>query len=481
MLHYLLKRMLIFIPTLVIISLVSFGLSKLAPGDPINSDDDSKLDIRDRERVYRETAQFWGLDKPTFYFNLSSAAYPDTLYKIVLKERRKTLQNLVAQYGNWSEIENYYHHIQSSELFLFSLSNTNQFKELSIVRSNVRELYLQYQDHRINSILKKLQNQLAQDSLLAGVSGDRFTQLENAYINIKEKSTPNKLFIPDIKWYGFDNQYHYWFRNFLTGDFGRSYYDSRPVASKLKDAIFWTLIINCTAILIAYLLSIPLGVFSAVRKDTLWDRIVTITLFILYSLPTFWIATLLMIFLTLPQYGIELFPTMGLGNVPKDASFWEKFTTRAEHLILPIFCLTYASLAFISSQMRGGMLDVLRQDFVRTARAKGLPENKVIWRHAFRNALFPVITIFAAVFPAAIAGSVVIEVIFNIPGMGKLTIDAINTRDYPVVYTVLMLSAVLTMIGILVADIMYAMLDPRVSYSKNSILQYANLQRIRIL
>src|SRR5690606_18254807 len=103
----------------------------------------------------------------------------------------------------------------------------------------------------------------------------------------------------------------------LTGDFGRSYYDSRPVANKLKDAIFWTLIINCTAILIAYLLSIPLGVFSAVRKDTLWDRIVTITLFIFYSLPTFWIATLLMIFLTLPQYGIELFPTMGLGNVAK--------------------------------------------------------------------------------------------------------------------------------------------------------------------
>ncbi|MDX1943318.1 MAG: ABC transporter permease subunit [Saprospiraceae bacterium] len=465
MLRYVLKRILIFIPTLVIISLVSFGLSKLAPGDPIDRNDDSRLDIRDRELVYHETAHFWGLDKPAFYFSFSSQAYPDTLYKIVLKERRKTLQNLVAQYGNWSEIENYYHHIQSLELFLFSLSNTNQFKELSIVRSNVREFYLQYQDHRIHSIFKKLEHQVAQDSLLASVSEGQFTQLENAYMNIKENATPNKLLIPDIKWYGFDNQYHHWFSNFLTGNFGRSYHDSRPVANKLKDAIFWTLIMNSTAILIAYLLSIPLGVFSAVSKDTIRDRIITITLFILYSLPTFWIATMLMIFLTLPQYGIELFPTMGLGNVAKDASFWEKFTTRAEHLVLPIFCLTYTSLAFISRQMRGSMLDVLQQDFVRTARAKGLPENKVIWKHAFRNSLFPIITIFAAVFPAAIAGSVVIEVIFNIPGMGKLTIDAISTRDYPVVYTVLMLSAVLTMIGILVADIMYAILDPRVSYS----------------
>lgn len=114
--------------------------------------------------------------------------------------------------------------------------------------------------------------------------------------------------------------------------------------------------------------------------------------------------------------------------------------------------------------MRGGMLDVLQQDYIRTARAKGLGERKVIWKHAFRNALFPIITLFASVFPAALAGSVVIEWIYNIPGMGNLTLSAINERDWPIVYTVLMLSAILTMIGILIADVLYALLDPRVRF-----------------
>lgn len=464
MLRYLLKRILIFIPTLIVISLLAFGLSKLAPGDPIDNNENSRLDIRDRERVYRETAAFWGLDKPVFYFGLSSAAYPDTLYRFVLKERRQTITKLTAQYGNWNQIAAYYGEIQSLERFLYDLPSYS-YNGLSILRGNVRELYLQHRDQRITGVLDSLKRFVERDSALSAVASDRIKQVEESYHQIKAQATPGKLLIPDIKWYGWDNQYHHWFSNFLSGNFGRSYYDSRPVAHKLKDAIYWTLIINITSIFIAYLLSIPLGVFSAVHKDTVWDRLVTVILFVLYSLPTFWIATMLMVFFTTPEYGMDWFPSFGLGSVKTGDSFWTIFTIRASHLILPIFCLTYASLAFISRQMRGGMLDVLQQGYIRTARAKGLPQGKVIWKHAFRNSLFPVVTLFAAVFPAALAGSVVIEVIFAIPGMGKLTIDAINTRDWPVVYTVLMLSAVLTMVGILVADILYALLDPRVSYS----------------
>ncbi len=464
MLRYLLKRILIFIPTLIVISFLAFGLSKLAPGDPIDNNENSRLDIKDRERVYRETAAFWGLDKPVFYFGLSSAAYPDTLYKFVLKERRQMVTRLTAQYGNWEQISAYYNEIQSLERFLYNLP-TSSYEGLGILRGNVRELYFQHRDHRIIGALDSLQRFVEKDSALSLVIDNRIEQLRESYRQVKTQPTPGKLLIPDIKWYGWDNQYHHWFSNFLTGNFGRSYYDSRPVAHKLKDAIYWTLVINITSILIAYLLSIPLGVFSAVRKDTAWDRVVTVILFVLYSLPTFWIATMLMVFFTTQEYGMDWFPSFGLGNVKATDSFWTIFTTRAAHLILPVFCVTYTSLAFISRQMRGGMLDVLQQDYIRTARAKGLSERKIIWKHAFRNSLFPIVTLFASVFPAALAGSVVIEVIFAIPGMGKLTIDAINTRDWPVVYTVLMLSAVLTMVGILVADILYALLDPRVSYS----------------
>jgi len=473
MLRYLLKRILIFIPTLIVISLLAFGLSKIAPGDPVELITRGGLDaaarggdIRNRERVYNETAHFLGLDKPPFYFSISSVAYPDTLYRIVQKDRRETLQKLIAQYGNWKRISAYYQQIQRMELLLYNLPDSIEFQDVSIVRSNVKDLYNQYKDNQINSDFVKIKQSLDKDLNLALFAENAFNALYDSYQDIKNFATPNRLFMPDFKWYGFDNQYHNWSSKFIRGDFGTAYTDGRPVSDKINDAIYWTLIMNGIAILLAYLLSIPLGVFSAVRKDTFWDRFATVALFMLYSLPVFWIATLLLVFFTTPEYGMDFFPSLGVGDLPSTAPFWDRFAERAAHLTLPIFCLTYGSLAFISRQMRGGMLDVLQQDYIRTARAKGLGSRAIIWKHAFRNALFPIITLFAAVFPAALAGSVVIEVIYNIPGMGKLTIDAINTRDWPVVYTVLMLSAILTMIGILIADILYALLDPRVTFSK---------------
>ncbi|MFN7117746.1 MAG: ABC transporter permease [Saprospiraceae bacterium] len=468
MLRYLLKRIFIFIPTLLVISLLAFGLSKVAPGDPVEMllRNEAVGDIRNRERVYNETAHFLGLDKPPFYFALTSAAYPDTLYQIVDKDRREMLQKLIAQYGNWEYISVYYQQIKRLELLLYTLPDSISFQELSLMRSNVKDLYLQHKDNQIFSIFNRIEQSLAKDLNLALFAEHAFSALRDSYMDVKELATPHRLMIPDVKWYGFDNQYHNWLIHFIKGDFGTAYTDGRPVAHKINDALFWTLIINGIAILIAYLLAIPLGVFSAVRKDTFWDRFVTVSLFILYSLPVFWIATMLQVFFTTGTYQMDFFPSYGIGDLNASDSLWTQFTLRASHLILPIFCITYGSLAFISRQMRGGMLDVLQQDYIRTARAKGLGSRAIIWKHAFRNALFPIITLFASVFPAAFAGSVVIEVIYNIPGMGKLTIDAINGRDWPIVYTVLMISAILTMIGILIADILYALLDPRVTFSK---------------
>ncbi len=468
MLRYLLKRILIFIPTLLVISLLAFGLSKVAPGDPVDLllRNEAGGNLLNRQRVYTETAHFLGLDKPPFYFSFTSAAYPDSLYRIVEKDRREMLQNLIAQYGNWAYIEVYYHQIKRLELLLHSVPDTITFQELSTVRNILPDLYLQHKDNQIISILIRLEQSLKNDVKLAVFAENAFDALRDSYADVKNFASPNQLFIPDFKWYGFDNQYHNWFFNFIQGDFGTAYTDGRPVADKINDALFWTLIINGIAITIAYLLSIPLGIFSAIHKNTFWDRFITVALFVLYSLPVFWIATILQVFFTTGEYNMDFFPSYGLGEVAKSDAFLTQLLKRTPHLILPIFCITYGSLAFVSRQMRGGMLDVLQQDYIRTAHAKGLNKRRVIWKHAFRNALFPIITLFASVFPAALAGSVVIEVIYNIPGMGKLTIDAIFTRDWPIVYTVLMLSAVLTMIGILIADILYAWLDPRVSFSK---------------
>ena len=141
-----------------------------------------------------------------------------------------------------------------------------------------------------------------------------------------------------------------------------------------------------------------------------------------------------------------------------------RFLDILHHLILPVVCMTYGSFAFLSRQMRGSMLGVVKQDYIRTATAKGLSEDKIIWKHAFRNSLFPIITMFSSVFPRALSGSIAIESIYNIQGMGYLSLEAINGRDWPIVFTVALLAAILTMIGNLVSDILYSVADPRVTF-----------------
>ena len=154
---------------------------------------------------------------------------------------------------------------------------------------------------------------------------------------------------------------------------------------------------------------------------------------------------------------------MELANNP-DVSFTAKYMDILYHLFLPTFCITISSFAYLSRQMRGAMLGVLRQDYIRTADSKGLSEHKVIWKHAFRNSLFPIITLFSSVFPRALSGAIAIELIYNVPGMGVLVLRAIGERDWPIVFTVAMLAAILTMIGNLIADILYAVVDPRISF-----------------
>ena len=212
----------------------------------------------------------------------------------------------------------------------------------------------------------------------------------------------------------------------------------------------------------AFLLSIPLGVWAAVKRGQRTDRIISLGTFMLFSLPAFWVGTMLLVFFTSGAYGMDYFPGPGLGPVSATAPWWKQIGQAAPHLMLPILCIAYPALAFISRQMRGSMATALSQDFVRTARAKGMSERVVIWRHAFRNALFPIITMVASIFPGAIAGSLVIELIFNIPGMGPALFTAILQKDWAIVLSVLMLSSVLTMVGMLVADILYAAVDPRV-------------------
>lgn len=252
-------------------------------------------------------------------------------------------------------------------------------------------------------------------------------------------------------------------------DFGRSFQDNRPVFDKMLERVPVTMAMNLLAIVIAYGVAVPLGVYSSTHPGTLADRVSTFVLFALYSLPVFWIGTLAVTFLANPEF-VALFPSGGLRSTAHNASWslWRQMMDYASHLVLPMIVYVYADFAFISRQMRSSMLEVIRQDYIRTARAKGLSERSVVYRHALRNALIPLITIIAALVPNLIGGSVIIESIFSIPGMGELSFKALVARDYPMIMAVFTISAVLTLVGMLLADMLYSIADPRISYGRKA-------------
>jgi len=266
--------------------------------------------------------------------------------------------------------------------------------------------------------------------------------------------------------YGLDKpvyvQYGMWLKRLVKLDFGKSFKDDRPVIDKIAERLPVTLLLNFCSIILIFAIAIPIGVFSAVKKDTIFDKITTVTVFLGFSIPTFWLAILLMIL-----FGVQLgwLPITGFRSINFDElTFIGKTFDILKHLILPVFVSAFTGLAGLSRYTKSSMLEVLHQDYVRTARAKGLPEKAVIFKHALRNALIPVVTIVGLTVPDLIGGSFIFETIFAWPGMGRLGYEAIMSRDYPVIMCVGTIVAVLTLIGNLLADIAYAYVDPRIRY-----------------
>ncbi|MBI5048362.1 MAG: ABC transporter permease [Deltaproteobacteria bacterium] len=267
------------------------------------------------------------------------------------------------------------------------------------------------------------------------------------------------------KYYNLDKpihvQYWMWLKRVVKLDFGDSFStDRRPVWTKIKERLSITILINSLALFLIFIIAIPIGVSSAVRPYSVYDKITTIVVFIGFAIPTFWLALLLMIL-----FGVNLhwLPISGLKSMGYEGfSAFGKIWDKVNHLILPVTLEAFGGLAGLSRYMRSNMLEVIRQDYIMTARAKGLPETKVIYKHALRNALLPVITILGLSIPGLIGGSVIFENIFGIPGMGQLFYQAVMMRDYPVIMGILTIGAILTLVGNLLADIGYTLADPRI-------------------
>ena len=255
-------------------------------------------------------------------------------------------------------------------------------------------------------------------------------------------------------------QYGLWIKKLFTGKL-YSFKDGRPVMEKIGERIWNTLLLNAVATLIIFSLAIPLGVFSARRQYSFMDNLGTFGAYLGISIPSFWLAYLL-ILATVKLFG---YPVLGMRSfVTEDFTTMELVMDRLWHLMLPSIILAIGGIAGLSRYTRSSMLEVVRQDYVRTAKAKGLPEETVFYKHALRNALLPIITIFGFLIPDLIGGSIIMESVSAWPGIGRLSYQAVLARDYPVVMTILSISAVLTLIGNFVADLLYAVVDPRIRY-----------------
>ena len=267
------------------------------------------------------------------------------------------------------------------------------------------------------------------------------------------------------KFYGLDQPLHTqslaWVGKLVRLDLGRSFSsDNRPVLDKIKERLPVTISLNVIALLLEFGLAIPIGILAATHRDTLLDKGITIFVFIGFAVPTFWLALLLMYFFGvklnwLPISGLH---TLGSENYGTLHYLWDL----AKHLVMPVMVASFGSLAGLSRYMRSSMLNVISQDYITTARAKGLSERVVIYKHALRNALLPLITLAGFSIPGLIGGSVIFETIFAIPGMGQLFYQGVMSRDYPVVMGILVIGAFLTLIGNLIADVCYALADPRI-------------------
>lgn len=253
-------------------------------------------------------------------------------------------------------------------------------------------------------------------------------------------------------------QYGRWLGNMVKGDFGTSLIRRGvPVSEMILNRLPNTLLLMVASTILAFLIAVPLGIFSAMRPYTKLDYTVTVTSFLGVATPNFWLGIMMIIF-----FGVKLgwFPTGGVATLNAPFSIWD----RLHHLIMPAFVLAAADMAALTRYTRSSMLEVLQQDYIRTARSKGFKERTVVLKHGLRNGLIPIITMFGLMLPNFIGGAAITEMVFNWPGIGRLFIESAFTRDYPVIMALTVLTAIFVVIGNLVADILYAIFDPRIEY-----------------
>jgi peptide/nickel transport system permease protein len=475
---YVLRRLLLMIPTFFGISLILFVILNLAPGRPGAQQGDLAQSMRGEvtQESYRIFREQFHLDKPVLF---------NTRFAVTLDEVRAAVRDAAGVSGA-SAAERVHAQDELEDLggyavpHLVSLLHEPElrtrdaaayFLRLAAIRpledpfnpkpsAELRAKNRAIEDE--NGTLRALRyapedDEARKEQVRAAL--DRWYRAHAARFSYGSGEKVRRFFL--------DTRFATYWHNLVRFDFGVSLTSREPVIPTLVSKLKYSLWLSVGSLVLAYVIAVPLGVFSAVKKGSRADRVTTLVLFMLYSLPSFFVATLALYFFSegSDYPALRFFPTGGWQS--RDAS---ELTTLGQwsdvgwHLVLPMFAMTYGSLAALSRYMRTGLLDVIQADYVRTARAKGLSERWVIGKHALRNGLLPILTLLAGLLPAVLGGSVIVEYIFGIPGMGLWVVDAINQRDYNVILAVELFSTILVLVGLLLTDLSYALVDPRIRY-----------------
>lgn len=436
---------------LFLVSVLTFYMSRLVPGDEIMDyltlDDrgfSSTTDPYSMRRAYQKVAHNRGFDLPAFYFSIRNSLYADSVYSVLPVTDRENIKN-------WSRQQN----DGSTSLHLYQ--SLFEVLERSCTTPSGNDLCSE-----VHQALSEKDVALVEKRIVAALStaGSEEFQVElNNALRLAQIRKTGSFHFPSFKWNGIANQYHRWIVGLFQKKPLTSLIDGRNAWTKIGEALKWTLWLNLLSLFVAFGLGMWFGVWSARQDGTKKELGSSIFLFLLFALPGFWLATLLISFFASGDW-FSWFPSGGVGT-NRDRGFFISLITSIPYLILPVISLAAGSLAYISRQMKTSVRYQLTQPYVAYLRTHGLSEEVIMKKHVIRNALFPMITLFGYSVAGLFSGSLIMEVIFSIPGMGRLLYTSLIAKDWSVVFPIVLITASMTIIAFKMTDFIYAWVDPR--------------------
>jgi peptide/nickel transport system permease protein len=469
MTRYIIRRLLFFFPSVAVITVFTFVLIRSLPGNEVlllqdnNSENNiSPFSAADITKKRRSLAEKLGTDVPVFYMEINRLSMPaEAAYEWNLV-KKKTLYRWTLQTGNYKACRRWYEFLEQSSALLNYAGDSEKIQRAETL---LFELSQTADETETRQAFARLSQTLLSDTLLQKRAG----WLSQGSEALEDRFTKNarwKNNLPAIRLYS-ECAFGHWFfgrgknGGVIRGDFGNSLADGKPIRVSLSEKIGLTVLMSLASLLLTYLISIPLGTWLALYRGHTAEKIINGLLFLGFSLPSFWVASLCIVMLAGGD-GLNWFAPYGSGGLSLSMPPGEFFHTLIRHFTLPIFAWTYGGIAFVTQQTKTALGDASDNLYFRAALAHGIPLRSVIWKHLWPNSLRPLITLGANILPGLIGGSVVLETLFSLPGMGEWLYRAYFLRDFPVILAILFWSSLLTLTGYLISDLLLIFTDPKI-------------------